>query len=381
MQTSRFDLRDLFRAPRLAFSLQRIWIQLLGMAAGYLLYLILTYAAMISQGYGLADLWQRYGLLPCLFGQPSPAPWYSWLLFGLASAALLLAYMVTNTAVARAAYMTMKGNNFYSWREAFAFARQKFLSILFAPLSLLLLILLLVFSSWILGCLGRIPFLGELGISFFTVLWFLGALFLVYTGAVAIVSIWQTPAIIAASDEDAFEAVFQSFSLTWMQPCRLLFYQIVNMAVAAAAMLFFAFLLLASLRLMNALLGAFMGSDYHNLSFAGQAMVQSWLSGCPQPLAGFINQLFDYQHVTPVGVAGLTLSIRVAAFFFAVNLLFIIGWVLSYGLSAYTTGNLLTYLALRHRKDGEDLLLRKDREEEPDETAGPDSAEAMEEQS
>jgi len=378
MQTMRFDLRDLLRAPRLAFSLQRMWIQWLGMGIGYLIYLVLTYASFMLQGHSIKQVWQQSGLLPCLFTQLTPITWYSAMTYGLALFFLIAAFLFTNTAVARAGYMTLKDNHFYSWREAFAFARKKFLSILFAPISLLILILLILFASLILGWLGRIPYVGELGISFFTLFWFLGALFVIYTAVVTVVSIWHTPGIIAASDEDAFEAVFQSFSLTWTQPWRLLLYQVFNLVIALAAMAFFAFVVKKSLLLMNFLLASFMGHDYVQLSCYGMAWLQHALTGADKilaiPYGPILPQIFFAKEVMISGSTTMPATVVVSAYLFAASLLFIAGWVFSYGLTCYTMGNLMTFLALRHRKDGENLLARKDKEEEQEDAAATDES-------
>ena len=37
----KFDWRDVLKAPRLALSLQRMWIQLVGLSVGYIVYLVL----------------------------------------------------------------------------------------------------------------------------------------------------------------------------------------------------------------------------------------------------------------------------------------------------------------------------------------------------
>jgi hypothetical protein len=64
----RFDYRDLFRSPRLAFSFQRLWIQSIGLFIGYAAYVILTYLSFLIGGESLGSVWLRFGLLPCAFG-------------------------------------------------------------------------------------------------------------------------------------------------------------------------------------------------------------------------------------------------------------------------------------------------------------------------
>ncbi len=369
MQNLRFDLRDLFRAPRLAISLQRMWIQLLGMSVGCAVYFTLTFISLFLRGTSPAKAWRQEGLLPNYFVQTTPATWYSDLVYALAVLALVIAFLLTNTAVARAAYMSLKGNHFYSWKEAFAFAFNKLRSVVFAPLSLLVLGLLIVAGCAVLGWIGRLPYVGAPGIAILTPLWFLSALFLIYTIIVTVVSVWHTPGIIAASDEDAFEAVFQSFSLTWAQPWRLLLYQFVNMAITLGATVLFALLVKNSLMVMNGLFALFMGEDFIVLAGNGQAIVQNLLAGGQTILeslfGGFLGQIY-FSKVHILHGSNADTAVLLSGYFYSAGLLFLAGLVFSFGFACSAIGNLLSFLVLRKRKDGENLLERRDREEEFD---------------
>ena len=299
---------------------------------------------------------------------PYRRPWYSDVVYALAVFCLVIAFLITNTAVARAAYMCLKGNHFYSWKEAVVFSFKKLGSIVLAPLSLLVLGLLVIACSAVLGWVGRLPYVGAPGIALFTPIWFLSALFLVYTTAVTVVSLWHTPGIIAASDEDAFEVVFQSFSLTWTQPWRLLLYQGVNICIALAAMIVFALLVKKSLLIMNGLFGLFMGADFIALANQGQTVLQNWLAGLQRTLerllGDYTKQLFFYKEHTLSGNEAISITDSISAYFYSAGLLLLTALTLSYGLTCSAIGNLLSFLALRNRKDGENLLERQDREEE-----------------
>jgi hypothetical protein len=65
MKAMHFNFKDLFRAPRLGFSLQRIWINGLGLLAGYIFYLVITYISFFASGYSFLEVWYTFGLLPC----------------------------------------------------------------------------------------------------------------------------------------------------------------------------------------------------------------------------------------------------------------------------------------------------------------------------
>ncbi len=371
MTALKFDVRDLFRAPRLALSLQRMWIQLVGMIVGFVGYLILTYLSYLSAGVGIGTTWARYGLLPCLFAANEAFPWYAWLIYAVADLVIVAAFLIANTAVARATYMQAKGNNFYSWREAYAFAFRKVTSVLLTPVSLAVLIGLMVLGSLVIGLLGRIPFVGELGVSLFTVFWFFAALLVVFFAVITVISFLLVPSIIATTDEDAFEAVFQSFSITWNQPWRLAIYEAVTIVLAVASMGIFAYAVKASVMVMNKLFGAFMGADYINLANNGQAMLQSWLLMGQNIVEGIYRTLtpriYFARDFIMIPTSELPVTVVISSYLFALSMLFIAGWVVSYGLSTFTVGNMLLYLALRKKKDGENLLERKDKEEEQEE--------------
>jgi len=368
----RFNYRDLFNAPRLAFSIQRIWIQFIGLVIGYAGYLVLTYLSYFLNNYNFEIVWKKYGLLPCLFASGEVFPWYSWVLFAIGTVFLFFTYLVTNTAVARAVYMTSKGNHFYSWKEAFAFAFRKIWSVLLTPISIVILIGLMILGSFIIGLLGKIPYIGEIGLSLFTIFWFIGALIIFFFAIVVLVSILLVPGIIATTDEDAFEAVFQVFSVTWGQPCRLIFYQLISILLAIVSFIVFAIAVKQAITIMNVLFINFMGSDFVNLCNNGHAMIQNWtfmLQGLIDSAFNGISPYIYFSHnYSLIPTADLNITVIISSYIYAISLLIIGGWVVSYGLSTFTTGNTLLYLVVRKFKDQENLLERKDSEEEDEQS-------------
>jgi hypothetical protein len=366
-----FDCRDLFKAPRAALSLQRLWIQLTGMSVGYLAYLVLSYASLLAAGYELKSAWSQFGLLPCLFSIGDTFPWFSWLIAGVGSLFFFFAYLVTNTAVARAIYMTSKGNSFYTWKEAVAFSFRKLWSILLTPISMIVLIGLMLVGAWIVGLLGKIPAVGEIGVSLFSIVWLMSSLLILFFAIVAAVATLLLPAVLATTDEDAFEAIFQSFSIVWGQPIRFIFYEALNVVIAVVAMGIFAIFLKEALALMNMLFTSFMGGDYANLANNGQALLQSWtlqaqsiVSNIYHECAHYIYFSRDFIMIPP---AGLSSTVRIASFIFALNLLILAGTVVSYGVSTFTAGNTLAFMVFKFNKDEENLLERQDAEEETEE--------------
>lgn len=373
MLSLRFDFRDLFKAPRLAFSLQRIWIMLVALGTGLILYNLFTYIALLMGGLNLTDAWQRFGILPCLFMERTLFPWYVWLVHALGVIALLITFLFANTAAARAVYMSAKGEHFYSWRQSFAFAHKKISAVLLTPVSLLTLLALMVLGSLLLGLAGKIPYAGELVVSLFMLFWFVFALLMIFFACVFWFSLFYAPAVIATTDEDAFESVFQLFSLSWNQPLRLLIYSFLSIFIALAAMGILSFFVKRSVGLSNALLGAFMGSNFLDLANNGQALVQAWTVMSEDLIfdmfRGFTPYLYFSQEFFYLPVHELARpTVSIGGYFYAISLLFLGSWVVAYGFSTLATAHTLAYLVMRKKKDDQNLLERIDKEEDLEES-------------
>lgn len=365
MQQMRFDARDVFKSPRLALSLQRIWIQFVGIVVGFLGYLVLTYVSFLTSGVALSISWSKYGLLPCLFSVSTN--WYSIIIFVVGVFWLVAVYLVTATAVSRATYMIAKGNNFYTWRESFRFAVKKAGAVLLSPIAIVIMIALFAFGGAIIGWLGTIPYVGEFGLTLFTPLWFIAALVVVFLVLVFAAAMIQAPAIIATTDDDAFEAVFQSFSIIWSQPWRLIFYQVLSAAMAVVGFFVFAFIAKKAFIVMDRVFANTMGADFVNISSHGMYLLSVWVMNS----IAWMNSVFgDYsswiyfsREFDPLAIPGYQI---IASYIFAIWILIIGGFIVSYGLASFNVGNTVTYLILRKKKDDENLLERKDREEEED---------------
>ncbi len=372
MVALRFDYRDLFRAPRLAFSFQRIWIQFLGLAAGYAGYVVLTTIAFLLAGESLGGIWSRFGLLPCAFG--TGLPWYAWIVSALGVVVLAIAWLVTATAVSRAAYMNLKGNTFYTWKEAFAFARKKAGSVVATPVAILVIIGLIVLVGMLVGVFGRIPWsVGDVlgvGISLLSPVWYAVSLFLVFVGLALLVALVLTPAVLATTDDDAFEGIFQSFSVLASQPWRLVVYEILVKLLSLIGFLVFAFFAKRAWGVMTTILTWGMGDKFANLSFAATNTVQGWVlpaADWARYLTGDISNVFLFSH--ELMSVDLPAVQSVSAFVLAIFVLLIGMAVVSYPLAMLNVGNTLLFMVLKKKKDDENLLERKDKEEETEDEA------------
>lgn len=364
MHQMRFNVLDILKSTRLALSLQRIWIQFLGLVIGFLGYLIFTYLSLITAGVGLSVGWKKYGLLPCLW--PESPNWYSIIIYLLGFLWLVAVYLITATAVSRATYMLMKGNHFYTWRDALRFALKKASSVLLSPFAILLMIVFFLVGGVVIGLLGKIPFVGEFGITLFTFIWYFAALVVVFLIIIFAVAMIQAPAIIATTDEDAFEAVFQSFSVVWSQPWRLILYEVISSVMAVVGLFVLAFLSKKAFIVMDRVFANAMGADFINITAHGMYLLNVWLIHS----ISLINSIFgDYSGLIYFSREFIPLALPhgyqyVTSYIFTIWMLIIGGVIFSYAVASFNVGNTLSYIILRKKKDDENLLERKDAEEE-----------------
>ena len=364
MHQLHFDVRDIFKSPRFALSLQRIWIQFLGFVVGYIGYLFFTYLSFATAGVGLSNGWKKFGLLPCLFSESYN--WYSLLFYLVGLLWLVAIYLISATAVSRATYMLAKENHFYSWTNAVRFALRKTASILLSPIAILLIIVFFIAGGAVIGLLGKIPFVGEFGVTIFTFFWFIASLFVVFLAIILAVTLIQAPAIIATTNDDAFEAVFQSFSLVWSQPWRLILYEVVSVVMGVIGMLVLAFLSKKAYIVMDRIFSNVMGADFINIASHGLYVLNTWLF---HSIAWVNSILGDMSGMVYFSREFIPLQLPhgyqfVTSYIYAIWMLIIGGLIFAYGLATYNVGNTLSYLILRKKKDDENLLKRKDPEEE-----------------
>ncbi len=368
MVTLHFNFKDLFRAGRVAFSLQRVWINFFGLAVGYGVYLIFTYLSYLTAGKTFLAMWDRYGLFPCLFG--NEYPWFSWVIFIIGTLLLVIMVLVTNTAVSRAVYMNLKGETFYTWKEAFKFAIKNMASILGAPVAIAGVMILFAIGALVMGLIGKIPYAGELITSTMTLIYMGAGLFIFFLGLVLAIALILVPSIIATTDEDGFEAVFQSFSLSTGQPVRLITYLFIVCAIEFLAFCLMAFSAKEAWFIYSDLFAISMGDKF--IQIGQQAMYYAqytlaasrpWIDYYLQDITGFVYFSKDF-----IPVADLSAWSSFCSYIFAILLLMVGGLVVAYAEATGNAGLTLMYLVMRQKHDGENLLERKEEEEDEFET-------------
>lgn len=349
----RFDVRDIPAAARYGLSARKLWIYVKAMLFGWACLFIFVNLGYLAAGASLSHVWDGGRLLPLpegVFWESVPAV----ILLAVGLLLALIAMLRGSLKVARIAFEQTRGDDFYSGKDAEAFAKEHFKPVLITPLVLLVGIALAVLGGLILGLIATIP--GGVGpvIAGIAAVPAWGLALLVVLGIVAfLASFCLVPAIVASTKGDTFESLFELFSTVTSQPWRLVLYGLVSLAVRLTGLVVFAAFSAAALKFVSLTMSPFTGGDIFYDSVA------SGLRVLAPAVVGAGSTIFS-----PVGaVASGPAWTGAGGVFCAISGVLVFLTVASYWLSSCTSGWTLIYLALRHRKDGEDLLQRADDEE------------------
>lgn len=361
-----FDVRDIFRVVRLGWSGKKIWVGLIGLIVAYAGYSILVSIAHLVSGTTLSALWHRYGLFPG--ARMAELTLLGTVIHVLGMLFVLAVLFLASSMICKITYQQLRGDDFYSSGDAWRFLKSNWTGVLFGPIAVLAMFVFFVVVGIVIGWLaGVIPWVGELGFAIFFIPIFFAALIAIFIAIVFVVALMMSPAIVGTVGEDTLEVIIQSFSLTWSQPWRLLFYSLwMNVSVLIGVAILGSFMG-ATLWLLSWACGLFMGQKLANLLVVAHRYIpcpSKWdtITCCLPPA------------VTPSGAemwAGRIL---------AVMLLLLMGVLLSYGMSAKASGFSLIYVILRKRKDDENLLEWEDEtlDEDTPEVAEPEAQEESE---
>lgn len=373
-----FDVRDIFRAPRLALSGKKIWIFIIANVIGYCPYFILNYIALYLSGQHFGETWASQGIYPCLYGVD--APWYAWVLFWTGAIHWLVAIHLACTAVARVTYKQLKGDEFYSSGDAWKYIKKHWHPVVFTSISMALILVFFIGMAAIFALFGKIPFVGEFLFALPYLLYFFAAVFTVYTSVVFFVSFIYTPAIVGTIEEDTMGAVFNSYSITWSQPWRIIAYHAILLPLAAISIGVFKITMLYGFKLVNMVFGHEMLMGLKLSNIVGLAAHNVWpinlfnsmiascqlSAGCSITNTVLNNFYTCFIPAAPSSLSGteFTAAVIVGIFLFLITMSFF-----SYFLSILSVGETIMFAIFRKKSDDDNILERKeeDRDELEDE--------------
>ncbi len=358
----RFNFIDIFRAPRLAFSAKKIWIQLRALALGLILYNVFTYVALAVSGESAYGVWRSYYLFPPVnFGWGGYAlNAAGYILWAAGVLAFFLVNFLAMTAVAKVTIEQLRGNDFYSRREAGAYVRRHWRPAVFTPAAVLVSLAFLVGCGLLVGLVGKVPWAGEVVTSLLVVPLYVGGLLFVFLALVFMVSFWLTPAIVATTGDDTFETSFELFSTLSGQPWRLVVYEVLARVLTVGATALFALFTVIALKVVFWVLAVPMGAKFAAAWAGAWRVMPGCLRGaypgeCPASawLSAWLGRL---------GLGGgaafvpLPWPQAIAATFISLGLLVVLGIVVAYALNVHTASQTIIYTVLRKKKDDENLL-------------------------
>lgn len=377
-----FDVRDVFRSPRLAFSGKKIWLFLKANLFGFAAYWIFSYLALLINGNGLFDSLNQFGLYPCIYAVVESSI-LSIIIYWIGVILWILAIFFACTAVARVTYKQLKGDDFYSVADAQNFAKNHRSPIIMSWISILLIALLFVVGAIVFALIGKIPFIGEILFAILYIAYFFGAVFTIYTLIVFIVSFVYSPAIVATMEEDTMGTVFQSYSITWSQPWRMIAYHLTLFPILVIGVYILKWFWLAAHKFINVVFGMdwLMGEKLRN--------VVGWATDLINPsitLCCGINQTMEMGNKSSLhsllslqdGIA-LSPTEYIAGTILAIIFFILLISIFSYALSVLSVGETIILTILKQKSNDENLLERDDEDSSDTEEDADDKKEETEE--
>ena len=361
-----FDVRDIFRSPRLALSGKKIWIFLKANLIGFAIYWIFSYIAILLSGTNFYDALNNFGLYPCIYGSEN-ASLISYIIYWIGITVWVISIFFACTAVSRITYKQLKGDDFYSVADARNFVINHRYPIILSWISIILIAGFFSLGAIIFALIGKIPYIGELLFALLYIIYFFGSVFTVYTLIVFITSLIYSPAIVATMEEDTMGTVFQSYSITWSQPWRLVLYHLILLPIVIIGVTVFKWFWFAGYKLINVIFGAdwLMSIKLHN--------IVGWATDLVNPQFGFCNSMKCTTTVENSVCQQTLLSFHegtalsgteyIAGIIVALILFILLMSIISYGLSILSVGETIMFTIFKKKSNDENILDHNDEDE------------------
>ena len=361
-----FDFRDIFRAGRLGFRGKKMMMHFLGLILGYAVFEALTYLSLIGSG-KVGAFWGKYGLRPALealVGRSAVSlPLVTIILMAIGAFIWLIIYYLFSTAVAKVAIEELRGDDFYSMKDAFKFACKHWKSVYITMVALIGIFIFCIFWPTLVGLLDQIPYvdwfaqhIGTPLTTFLTIPVYFIALFMVLVTIAFALGLVLIPSIVAVTGEDTFETIYQLFSIIWNQPWRLVVYEALLMFVKTLGISIFAALSVAGTYM--AFLPSTLLIERGGTHYFADVIVRSlkWIG------AGALSGSIPGARAIPL-LGDMPFMLDLATFFLFASLIMVVAIILSYPLSIMSCGYTILYVILR-RKTTDENMLEVEKEEE-----------------
>lgn len=342
-----FSFRDVLWAPARALQAKQIALMTLSILAALFVHIIFTYSAYLIQGENIDTIYRAYGFFdfyPRGFDNSTASIVFY---FGLAATVWVLMHGFFGVAAIN--IESIRGNRFFSLREAIMFTFQRMKQITLSEVAIILFVAFIILLFFLLGLIVRIPILGGLIYTlFFVIPNFVIALFTVFIIFVLILSVMLLPAVAAAERQgESFNVILETFSTIIRQPLRWIAYTAYSVAAAKLATFVYGYFCFRAVQFMvwSTSLGAGEKSEW---------LVKTGLSHLPvgSELVGQVCNIFPgvrWGFDIPSGIPGFG---QPPEYLMAIMLFVIFVSILGYGLAILAAGQARAYVALRYLKDG-----------------------------
>ncbi|HDM42903.1 MAG TPA: hypothetical protein ENG29_00775 [Firmicutes bacterium] len=374
-----FDIRDIFRAVKLGFAAKKIWIHFTYLFYGLLIYDILTYIAAKISGYDLAIMWHTYHFFPCPFSKAYPMDFTVGgdILYWIGVAVMVILWFLASAAVGKITIEQLRGNDFYSRKEAFNFIKKNWKAVIFSPIALIILMVILFVGGMVVGAWQEIPYVGEITTNLLAIPIFIVSLFFVLLVAVIALSFIMTPAVVATTKNDTFETMFELFSSLTSQPWRIVIYDILLWIIAPLGTALFFIASFLGIKVMFATY-YYASEIIHTPEKVNTlfAYAMQYLPNLPfiKSLSPCCQNFYNWLTLIPAGIPNfkpvfyetLNWSMHLSGFILGLTFTLILLFIASYLLTINSVGQVIIYTIVRKKKDDENLLEMLDEEfEEP----------------
>lgn len=341
------DIRAILAAPGKALSLKKIFSASVFLLAGYAVYLVFTYLALLYDGVSFDYIWQSYGMFPLKQFAFDAGIAAGIQIIGIVLSVLCLSLAIMANAVIH--FEELRGDFFFSSLAAIRFAIGRIPTLLLGFISLGVFVGVISFLAFLVGLIGRIPYIGEFLIgAFYIIPIFITLIFTVFIVFVSVVGILLLPVAIAARKEkEVFDSLLQLFSVIIKEPVRFVWYTAVTAVMAKVASFIMAYLFYRTIQFSRIILITGGGDKIERLFNSAYARLP-----LDSPVLAFVTNIFPgiafgfnfsrWGYDTEQSLGSVLLAI---SFF----LLFIV--ILGYMVSVLSAGLARGFAVIRKMKD------------------------------
>jgi hypothetical protein len=352
-----YNYRDILKAPRLALMGKNIFLMMFHIMTGYLVYLILTYLAMLIDGGSIKLTWRIYQLFP--FGPLEYGNTWAKFIWYLGSVFWIAMFLRGSLGVARSSFEELRGNFFFSSGEAMRFIRKNSRIVYRAVIGVLLFIAFLIILGLVVGLIAKIPVVGELFYGFFYDFPF----FVVSLFAVLVIFLLATlfltgPAVVAIKGEDAMTTLFDGFSAITSQPLRWTMYLGGSVVLAKFSTFVLTYASFRAMQFTNWTTGIIMGDKQIDLFARGAADIFDrfpYTDFFTSLIPGISINLDNYFDLYTS--ADMSWSMSLGSIFIMISILFILFFIISYFLNTLVCAQVIAFLDIRNATHQEKLAV------------------------